>query len=226
MPTYRPQQPTTRNRRVPTIGQPPDLHQIQWTLARESAHRVSIELRLPTTGAEAPFPDLVIKGTPALKVNDTLPTWTVVDITATSFALTCPEELPDAGMWLLAPYDPAIRSSLGGYLLPKLQEIVTTTPLTLASATRQTSTTATAEIAGAAVALLAAPCLHSYAPLGVPRTTPSAIAAVDWYPISLATVEVIFADDISGEAGIEWPNPGMIVDAQGRVMAAESIIFS
>lgn len=225
MPNYRPQQPTTRNRRVPTIGQPPDLLQIQWTLARESAHRVSIELRLPTTGAEAPYPDLVIQGTPALRVNDTLPTWTILDRTPVSFAMECPETLPEAGMWLLAPYDPAIRSSLGGYLLPKLQDITVTPPVTFAAASRVSDHDVQLTFADVAGVILTSPIGHAWTPLGIPTTQPSGFGAVEFYAVAPAQALATFVEDISGESSIVLA-ASAVVDSTGRVFAGGELPFS
>lgn len=225
MPNYRPQQPTTRNRRVTTIAQPADRLQIQWTLARESAHRVSIELRLPTTGAEAPYPDLVIQGTPALRVNDTLPTWTIVDRTPVSFAMECPEELPEAGQWLLAPYDPAIRSSLGGYLLPKLQDITVTPPVTFAAASRVSDHDVQLTFADVAGVILTSPIGHAWTPLGIPTTQPSGFGAVEFYAVAPAQALATFVEDISGESSIVLA-ASAVVDSTGRVFAGGELPFS
>lgn len=226
MPSFRPQQPTTRNRRVPTIGQPPDRQQIQWTLTRETAHRVSIELRSPQTGLEADFSPLVIMGTPALRVNDTLPTWTLTDLTATSFALECPEALPEAGLWLLRPYDPAVRSSLGGFLVPKLTEITFTPPITWIQVSIIDPHTVQLTFADVVGSILTSPIGHSWTPLGIPTTFPTSFGALDFYAVATTQAIAEFTDDISGESGVRLGTPGMVVSSTGQVCTDGDLFFS
>ena len=226
MPSFRPQQPTTRNRRIQTIAQPADRQQIQWTLTRESAHRVSIELRSPQTGLEADFSPLVIMGAPALRVNDTLPTWTLTDLTATSFALECPEDLPEAGLWLLRPYDPAVRSSLGGFLVPKLTEINFTPPVNWIQATILDSNTIRLVFADVVGSILTSPIGHSWTPLGIPTTFPVGYGAIDFYATANTEAVAVFTEDITAESGLSFANPGMVVSSTGQVCAAGDLFFS
>lgn len=222
----RAQQPTTRNRRVVTIAQPADRMQIQWVLTRESAHRVSIEMRYPTTGLPASYPNLTIIGTPKLTVNDTLPTWTLADLTDTSFALECPEDLPLSGNWLLPPYDPAIRTNLGGYLLPKLQTIDAGTELLWIQATLVDPNTVRLVFADVVGSILTSPIGHSWTPLGIPQTTPNSYGAYDFYATASNEALAVFAEDVSAETGLELLNTGMVVTNSGQVLNAGYLNFT
>lgn len=222
----RAQQATTRSRRRSNVSQPADTLNIQWTLTRETVNRVSIELRLPTTGEEAVYPDLVISQPPGLKVDGMLPTWTVVDVTPSTFAMECPEVLPDTGLWLLAPYDPGIRSSLGGYLLAKLQEINATVPLTWLSATRMSDYELLLTFGNVAGSILTAPIGHSWTPLGIPKSEPNNYGAIDFYAVSSTEAVAVWVEDITGETTVTLQEGGMVVDSTGRVLQGGSLLIT
>lgn len=209
------QQATTRNRRVVTVAQPADQLQILWTLTRETEHRASIEFRLSDGATSAAYPDLVIQGVPKLFVDGVLPTWSLVDKTDTSFALECPESLPASAQWFLGPYDPAIRSSLGGYLTPLNVSIGSVVNLGIVAITRAGDFAVDVEFDNASGSIITPQVVGAYLPVTPPLTAPTGISAASFEATSATTARITFGSDITGDGYINFTDPGSVVTTAG-----------
>lgn len=215
MATPRGQQATVRNRRVPTVAQPADRMQVLWTLTRESEHRAGVEFRLSDGETLASYPDLVIVGTPKLYVNSVLPTWSIVDKTDSSFALVCPEVLPASAQWFLGPYDPAIRSSLGGYLTPINVSIGSVVNLGIVAITRAGDFAVDVEFDNSTGSIITPQVVGAYLPVVPPQTAPTGISAASFEATSATTARITFGSDITGDGFISFTDPGSVVTTAG-----------
>ena len=215
MATPRGQQATVRNRRVPTVAQPTDRLPVLWTLTRETAHRAAVEFRLSDGATLASYPDLVIVGAPKLYVDGVLPTWSIVDKTDTGFALECPEVLPASAQWFLGPYDPAIRSSLGGYLTPINVSIGSVVNLGIVAITRAGDFAVDIEFDNASGSIITPQVVGAYLPVVPPQTAPTGISAASFEATSATTARITFGSDITGDGFINFTDPGSVVTTAG-----------
>ena len=198
---------------------------MQWSIVLYDQHTIDVELRNPITGLNVAYPDMVITRPPAITVNGTLPTWSLEWLSDVSFRLTCPEELPESGVYILPPYDAGMRTSLGGYLLPKFQDLVAVIPIDITSATRVTDHEVEVQFANVTTSINTLPIGHGWTPLGVPTTTPSGYLATDFFATGNSTAHATFVEDISTESTIVLPG-GCAVDTTGRVCAGGDIPFT
>lgn len=215
MATPRGQQATTRNRRVPTVAQPTDRLPVLWTLTRETAHRAAVEFRLSDGVSLASYPDLVIVGTPKLIVDGVLPTWSIVDKTDTGFALECPEVLPASAQWFLGPYDPAIRSSLGGYLTPINVSIGSVVNLGIVAITRAGDFAVDVEFDNSTGSIITPQVVGAYLPVALPVTVPNGYSAIAFEATSPTVARITFGSDITGDGYILMSDAGTVVTTTG-----------
>ena len=215
MATQRGQQATTRNRRVPTVAQPSDRLQVLWTLARVTEHRAVVEFSLSDGVTVASYPDLVIVGTPKLYVDGVLPTWSIVDKTDTGFYLECPEVLPASAQWFLGPYDPAIRSSLGGYLTPINVSIGSVVNLDVVEITRAGDFAVDVEFNNSTGSIITPQVTGAYLPVTPPVTFPTGIIAASFEATSATTARITFGSDITGDGYIDFADAGSVVTTAG-----------
>lgn len=189
--------------------------QVLWTLTRESDHRAGVEFRLNDGATLASYPDLVIVGAPKLYVDGVLPTWSIVDQTDTGFALECPEALPASAQWFLGPYDPAIRSSLGGYLTPINVSIGSVVNLGIVAITRAGDFAVDIEFDNASGSIITPQVVGAYLPVVPPKTFPSDISAASFEATSATTARITFGSDITGDGFINFTDPGSVVTTAG-----------
>jgi len=215
MATPRGQQATTRNRRVPTVAQPTDRLPVLWTLTRETAHRAAVEFRLSDGATIASYPDLVIVGTPKLFVDGVLPTWSIVDESDTGFSLECPEVLPASAQWFLGPYDPAVRSSLGGYLTPINVSIGSVVNLGIVAITRAGDFAVDVEFDNSTGSIITPQVVGAYLPVVPPQTAPTGISAASFEATSANTARITFGSDVTGDGFISFSDPGSVVTTEG-----------
>lgn len=197
------------------MAQPRDSLPVLWTLTRASEHRAEVEFRLSDGATLASYPDLVIVGTPKLFVNGVLPTWSIVDKTDTSFALECPEVLPASAQWFLGPYDPAIRSSLGGYLTPINVSIGSVVNLGIVAITRAGDFAVDVEFDNATGAIITPQIVGAYLPVTPPQTFPTGLSAASFEATSATTARITFSSDITGDGFIEFADAGSVVTTTG-----------
>lgn len=186
-----------------------------WTLTRETAHRAAVEFRLSDGATLASYPDLVIVGTPKLYVDGVLPTWSIVDQTDTGFALECPESLPASAQWFLGPYDPAIRSSLGGYLTPINVSIGSVVNLGIVAITRAGDFAVDVEFDNVTGSIITPQVVGAYLPVVPPQTAPTGISAATFEATSPTTARIGFSSDITGDGFINFADPGTVVTTAG-----------
>lgn len=189
--------------------------QVLWTLSRVSEHRAVIEFTLSDGVTLASYPDLVIVGTPKLFVNGVLPTWSIVDKTDTGFYLECPEVLPSSAQWFLGPYDPAIRSSLGGYLTPINVSIGSVVNLGIIAITRAGDFAVDVEFDNTSGSIITPQVVGAYLPVVPPQTAPTGIIAASFEATSATTARITFSSDITGDGFISFTDPGSVVTTAG-----------
>lgn len=189
--------------------------QVLWTLGRVSEHRAVIEFTLSDGVTLASYPDLVIVGTPKLFVNGVLPTWSIVDKTDTGFYLECPEVLPASAQWFLGPYDPAIRSSLGGYLTPINVSIGSVVNLGIVTITRAGDFAVDVEFDNSTGSIITPQVVGAYLPVVPPQTAPTGIIAASFEATSATTARITFGSDITGDGFISFTDPGSVVTTAG-----------
>lgn len=197
------------------MAQPTDRLPVLWTLTRETAHRAAVEFRLSDGVTLASYPDLVIVGTPKLIVDGVLPTWSIVDKTDTGFALVCPEVLPASAQWFLGPYDPAIRSSLGGYLTPINVSIGSVVNLGIVAITRAGDFAVDIEFDNVTGSIITPQVVGAYLPVVPPKTFPSDLSAASFEATSATTARITFSSDITGDGFIEFVDAGSVVTTAG-----------
>ena len=200
---------------MPTVAQPTDRLPVLWTLTRETAHRAAVEFSLSDGVTLASYPDLVIVGTPKLYVDGVLPTWSIVDKTDTGFALECPEALPASAQWFLGPYDPAIRSSLGGYLTPINVSIGSVVNLGIVAITRAGDFAVDIEFDNASGSIITPQVVGAYLPVVPPMTAPTGISAATFEATSASTARITFGSDVTGDGFINFTDPGSVVTTAG-----------
>ena len=189
--------------------------QVLWTLSRVSEHRAVIEFTLSDGVTLASYPDLVIVGTPKLFVNGVLPTWSIVDKTDTGFYLECPEVLPSSAQWFLGPYDPAIRSSLGGYLTPINVSIGSVVNLGIVAITRAGDFAVDIEFDNVTGSIITPQVVGAYLPVVPPQTAPTGIIAASFEATSATIARITFSSDITGDGYISFTDPGSVVTTAG-----------
>jgi hypothetical protein len=189
--------------------------QVLWTLTRETAHRAAVEFRLSDGATLASYPDLVIVGTPKLYVDGVLPTWSIVDKTDTGFALECPEVLPANAQWFLGPYDPAIRSSLGGYLTPLNVSIGSVVNLGIVAITRAGDFAVDIEFDNVAGSIITPQVVGAYLPVALPVTVPNGYSAIAFEATSPSVARITFGSDITGDGYILMTDAGTVVTTTG-----------
>jgi hypothetical protein len=188
---------------------------VLWTLTRETAHRAAVEFRLSDGVTLASYPDLVIVGTPKLIVDGVLPTWSIVDKTDTGFALECPEVLPANAQWFLGPYDPAIRSSLGGYLTPLNVSIGSVVNLGIVAITRAGDFAVDIEFDNVAGSIITPQVVGAYLPVALPVTVPNGYSAIAFEATSPSVARITFGSDITGDGYILMTDAGTVVTTTG-----------
>lgn len=109
----RPQQATTRNRRVVTVAQPPDYNNVTWTLEITTDH----ELRINMTQVVAQW---VIIAPPSLKMGGVPLTLSITGVSGDQIICNAVETLDGSAIYSLAPLDPGVRTNTGGYLAGQL----------------------------------------------------------------------------------------------------------
>lgn len=197
------------------MAQPTDRLPVLWTLTRETAHRAAVEFRLSDGVTLASYPDLVIVGTPKLIVDGVLPTWSIVDKTDTGFALECPEVLPANAQWFLGPYDPAIRSSLGGYLTPLNVSIGSVVNLGIVAITRAGDFAVDIEFDNVAGSIITPQVVGAYLPVALPVTVPNGYSAIAFEATSPSVARITFGSDITGDGYILMTDAGTVVTTTG-----------
>lgn len=197
------------------MAQPTDRLPVLWTLTRETAHRAAVEFRLSDGVTMASYPDLVIVGTPKLIVDGVLPTWALVDKTDTGFALECPEVLPANAQWFLGPYDPAIRSSLGGYLTPLNVSIGSVVNLGIVAITRAGDFAVDVEFDNVAGSIITPQVVGAYLPVALPVTVPNSYSAIAFEATSPTVARITFGSDITGDGYILMIDAGTVVTTTG-----------
>jgi hypothetical protein len=200
---------------VPTVAQPTDRLPVLWILTRESEHKAAVEFRLSDGATLASYPDLVVTGTPKLYVDGVLPTWSIVDKTDTGFALECPEVLPASAQWFLGPYDPAIRSSLGGYLTPLNVTIGGVVNLGIVAITRAGDFAVDVEFDNSTGSIITPQVGGAYLPVVPPYTFPGGLSATSFEATSATTARITFSSDITGDGYIEFADAGSVVTTAG-----------
>ena len=211
MPTPRGQQATIRNRRVTTLAQPTDTLNIPWILSKPDSDLIYLTFWAQGANAVANYPGNVVTGPPRVTVDGADIAWTLETNAPGFLALRAPADLPSNAVYRVFPFDPAVRSSLGGYLIPQITRALEVEVVPFLSASIADPNRILVQYDVGADYIECAGGINGYFPFAVPSTIPNAYSAQQYQTAGPGTLEILFSDDISGETQISLGSGPLVV---------------